>query len=277
MGYETITFEVEDRVATVTLHRPERMNAFTWQMGEELGDAYATCDADDQIRAVILTGAGKAFCAGADMGGGDQTFRSVEGQVRAREREERRRLAPFQVRKPVIAAINGHAIGAGLTMTMQCDLRLVAEDAKLAFAFVRRGVVPELGSHTIVPRLVGLSNAADLLLSGRTFLGREAAELGLASKALPAAEVLPAAREMALEIAINAAPVSVAISKRLLWEGIASSVPETIRKEATLLAWAGQQPDAAEGVISFLQKRTPEWKLRPSCDMPEWPAGGGKG
>jgi enoyl-CoA hydratase/carnithine racemase len=277
MGYETITFEVEDRVATVTLHRPERMNAFTWQMGEELGDAYATCDADDQIRAVILTGAGKAFCAGADMGGGDQTFRSVEGQVRAREREERRRLAPFQVRKPVIAAINGHAIGAGLTMTMQCDLRLVAEDAKLAFAFVRRGVVPELGSHTIVPRLVGLSNAADLLLSGRTFLGREAAELGLASKALRAAEVLPAAREMALEIAINAAPVSVAISKRLLWEGIASSVPETIRKEATLLAWAGQQPDAAEGVISFLQKRTPEWKLRPSCDMPEWPAGGGKG
>jgi enoyl-CoA hydratase/carnithine racemase len=172
----------------------------------------------------------------------------------------------------VIAAINGHAIGAGLTMTMQCDIRLVAEDAKLAFAFVRRGVVPELGSHNIVPRLVGLSNAADLLLTGRTFRGREAAELGLVSKALPAEEVVPAAREIAREIAVHSAPVSVAISKRLLWEGIANSVPETIRKEGKLLAWSGQQPDAIEGVTSFLQKRPPEWRLKPSSDMPEWPA-----
>jgi len=273
MDYETIIFEVEDRIATIALNRPERMNAFTWEMGNELSDAYATCDADDQIRAVILTGTGKAFCAGADMGGGEETFRSVDGELRARERSQTRRVAPFQIRKPVIAAINGHAIGAGLTMTMQCDIRLVAEDAKLAFAFVRRGVIPELGSHNIVPRLVGLSNAADLLLTGRTFRGREAAELGLVSKALPADEVVPAAREIAREIAVNAAPVSVAISKRLLWEGIANSVPETIRKEATLLAWSGQQPDAIEGVMSFLQKRPPEWKLRPSSDMPEWPAG----
>ena len=273
MDYKTIIFEVEDRIATISLNRTERMNAFVWEMGNELSDAYATCDTDDQIRAVILTGTGKAFCAGADMGGGEETFRSVDGELRARERSQTRRVAPFQVRKPVIAAINGHAIGAGLTMTMQCDIRLVAEDAKLAFAFVRRGVVPELGSHNIVPRLVGLSNAADLLLTGRTFRGREAAELGLVSKALPAAEVVPAAREIAREIAVNAAPVSVAISKRLLWEGIANSVPETIRKEATLLAWSGQQPDATEGVMSFLQKRPPEWKLRPSADMPEWPAG----
>jgi enoyl-CoA hydratase/carnithine racemase len=275
MAYQTIIFQVEDRIATITLNRPERMNAFIWEMGNDLSDAYSRCDADDQIRAVILTGAGKAFCAGADMGGGEETFRSVDGEMRARERSQQRRVAPFQIRKPVIAAINGHAIGAGLTMTMQCDIRLVAEDAKLAFAFVRRGVVPELGSHNILPRVVGLSNAADLLLTGRTFRGREAAELGLASKALPAAEVLPAAREIAREVAVNAAPVSVAISKRLLWEAVAHPVADTVRKEATLLAWAGQQSDAAEGVISFLQRRPPQWKLRPSCDMPEWPASKG--
>jgi enoyl-CoA hydratase/carnithine racemase len=182
-----------------------------------------------------------------------------------------RRLTAYQVRKPVIAAINGHAVGVGLTLAMQCDLRLVARDAKLAFSFVRRGIIPELGSHTILPRVIGFSRAADLLLSGRTFRGEEAADLGLASEALSAEEVVPRAREWARDVAVNAAPASVAIAKRLLWEGVTETPAETMAKEKPLLAWVGKQADAAEGVRSFLERRPPEWKLRASTDLPEWP------
>jgi enoyl-CoA hydratase/carnithine racemase len=167
--------------------------------------------------------------------------------------------------------MNGHAIGVGLTLAMQCDVRIVAENAKLSFAFVRRGVIPELGSHTIVARVAGLSNAADLMLSGRTFLGSEAAALGIASKALPAADVLPAALNYARDVAINTAPVSVAISKRLLWESLNISISELERKEQVLFAWTGAQPDAKEGVVAFLERREPVWKLGPSADMPDWP------
>jgi enoyl-CoA hydratase/carnithine racemase len=265
--YRDIRLEVEDQVATLTLNRPEQLNAFTGRMGVEWGDAFARCDADDGVRAVVITGAGRAFCAGADLSRGKDAFGDAP---RERARPERKPLLPWQVRKPVIAAINGHAIGVGLTISMQCDLRFVAEDAKLAFAFVRRGVMPELASHVIVSRVAGLSRAADLLLSGRTFSGREAAELGLASRALPAAEVLPAARAWAREVALHAAPASVAISKRLLWEGVADSVPEMLRKEEALFDWVRQQPDAIEGVVSFVEKRPPSWKAR-ATDLPDWP------
>jgi enoyl-CoA hydratase/carnithine racemase len=152
---------------------------------------------------------------------------------------------------------------------MQCDIRFVAEDAKIQFAFVRRGILPELASHTIVARVAGLSNAADLLLSGRMIRGREAAELGLASAALPAEEVLPAAVERARDIAVNTAPVSVAISKRLLWEGLTDSVAEMRKREEPLFAWVGSQSDAREGVVSFLEKRPPDWKLSVAEDMPD--------
>jgi len=271
-SYEHILFAVEDGVATITLNRPKRLNAFHFALGSELESAYARCDADDTIRAVVLTGAGRAFCAGADMGGGDKTFDDVEGSRRAADRGPGvRRLAAYQVRKPVIAAINGHAVGVGLTLAMQCDMRLVASDAKLAFAFVRRGIIPELGSHSIVPRVIGFSRAADLLLSGRTILGEEAAALGLASEALPAEAVVPRAREWARDVAVNAAPASVAIAKRLLWEGVTETPLETMAKEKPLLEWVGKQADAAEGVRSFLERRPPEWKLRPSVDLPEWP------
>ena len=206
------------------------------------------------------------------MGGGEKTFDDVDAARRAAEPEVRgRRLAAWQVRKPVVAAIHGHAVGVGLTLAMQCDLRLVASDAKLAFAFVRRGIIPELGSHSILPRVIGFSRAADLLLSGRTFRGEEAAELGLASEVLPAEEVVPRAREWARDLAVNAAPASVAIAKRLLWEGVTETPRETMAKEKPLLDWAGKQVDAAEGVRSFLERRPPEWKLRPSTDLPEWP------
>jgi enoyl-CoA hydratase/carnithine racemase len=273
--YEHILFDVEDGVATITLNRPDKMNAFHFPLGAELERAYARCDEDDAVRVVILTGAGKAFCAGADMGGGEKTFGDVEGGKRAADSGARaRRLAAWQVRKPVVAAINGHAIGVGLTLAMQCDLRIVAQEAKLAFAFVRRGIIPELGSHTILPRVVGFSRAADLLLSGRTFRGEEAAALGVASEAYPAEEVVPRALEWARDVAANAAPVSVAIAKRLLWEGVTETPAETMAKEGPLLTWVGKQPDAAEGVRSFLERRPPEWKLSASTDLPDWPGKG---
>ena len=271
-SYEHILFAVEDGVATITLNRPEKLNAYHFALGAELSTAYARCDADDSVRAVILTGAGKAFCAGADMSGGDKTFDDVEDSQRAADSGAAvRGLAAYQVRKPVIAAINGHAVGVGLTLAMQCDLRMVASDAKLAFAFVRRGIIPELGSHSILPRVIGFSRAADLLLSGRTIRGEEAAVLGLASEALAAKDVVPRAREWARDVAVNAAPASVAIAKRLLWEGVTETPRETMAKEKPLLEWVGKQSDAAEGVRSFLERRPPEWKLRPSVDLPEWP------
>jgi enoyl-CoA hydratase/carnithine racemase len=271
---ECITYEVEDKVATITLNRPDRMNAWNAQMAAELNEAMVLSDEDDGVRAVVLTGAGRAFCAGADLGGGGDTFggrneRTGERPREAQTRAPSRGLHPWQVRKPVIAAINGHAIGVGITYPMLCDVRFVAEDAKLCFAFVRRGVIPELASHVIVARVAGLSNAADLLLSGRTFRGREAAELGIATKALPAEEVLPTALELARDIAVNAAPASVAIAKRLLWDGLTMSVPEMLAKEGPLFAWAGNQPDAREGVVSFLEKRDPQWKLSATKDLPD--------
>jgi enoyl-CoA hydratase/carnithine racemase len=271
MTGETILVGIEDQVATITLNRPERRNAYVARMGQELAEAYRACDEDDSVRALVLTGAGAAFCVGADLETGGATFDGRARRDEPAQRSEPRGIQAWQVRKPVIAAINGHAVGAGLTLAMQCDIRLVAEDAKLSFAFVRRGVIPELASHAIVARVAGLSNAADLLLSGRTFPGTEAAAMGLASRALPAAEVLPAALDYARDLARNAAPVSVAISKRLLWESLDVAIPELERREGRLFAWAGRQQDAKEGVMAFLEKRRPEWTLRPSADMPEWP------
>ena len=220
-------YDVGDGIATVTLNRPEKLNAWTTRLGAELGDAMAAADEDDGVRAVVVTGAGRAFCAGADLSGGE-----FGGGAAPRLRQ----CWPYQVRKPVIAAINGHAVGVGLTYPMTCDIRYVAEDAKLAFAFVRRGAIPELSSHVIVPRVAGFAVAADVLLSGRTFLGAEAAELGLVTKALPAAEVLPAAVALASDIATNTAPVSVAVAKRLLWDGMDKSVGEMSAIENRLFA-----------------------------------------
>jgi enoyl-CoA hydratase/carnithine racemase len=211
VDYQEILHEQSDGVALVTLNRPEKLNAMTALMGAEMADAMAEADADDAVRAVVLTGAGRAFCAGADLGSG-KDFAAGWGGV---EREYRR-MMPMEVRKPVIAAINGPAVGAGLTWPLQADIRYVASDAKLAFAFVRRGVLPELASHVILPRLAGLSRASELLLSGRTFLGDEAVEYGVATRAFPKDEVLAAAMDMARDIAVNATPLPVAIAKHLI-------------------------------------------------------------
>lgn len=268
MEYEAIRFERQDAVAILTLNRPDRLNAWTDGMALELSHALGVCNSDDGVRVVVLTGAGRAFCAGADLAGGGDTFGDFV-ERRESEREPRSMLFPWQLDKPVIAAINGHAIGVGITYPMMCDIRFVAEDAKIQFAFVRRGILPELASHTIVARVAGLSNAADLLFSGRMILGREAAAIGIASAALPTDEVLPVALERAHDMARNAAPMSVAISKRLLWDGITLSVADMKRREDRLFAWLSGRPDAREGIVSFIEKRPPEWKLSVANDKPD--------
>ena len=264
MDYEHVRYEVDDGVALLTLNRPEKLNAMTALMGAEMGDAMAEADADDGVRAVVMTGAGRAFCAGADLGAGTG-FAAGWGGV---EREYRS-MMPMEVRKPVIAAINGPAVGAGLTWPLQADIRYVATDAKLAFAFVRRGVLPELASHVILPRLAGLARASELLLSGRTFLGEEAVEYGVATRALPKEEVLPAALELARDIAVNAAPLPVGIAKRLIWEGVGIDLDEWRRREGKLFTLTTKHPDAREGTVAFFEKRAPEWKGSPTKEWPE--------
>jgi len=264
MDYEQIVYEVSDGVAVVTLNRPEKLNAMTALMGAEMADAMAEADADDGVRAVVLTGAGRAFCAGADLGSG-KGFAGGWGGV---EREYRR-MMPMEVRKPVIAAINGPAVGAGLTWPLQADIRYVASDAKLAFAFVRRGVLPELASHVILPRICGLAKASELLLSGRTFLGDEAVEYGVATRAFKKEEVLPAAMELARDIAANAAPLPVAIAKHLIWEGVGIDLDEWRKKERKLFELTTKHPDAREGTVAFMQKRAPEWSGSASKEFPD--------
>jgi enoyl-CoA hydratase/carnithine racemase len=262
--YEQILYEVREGVALVTLHRPEKLNAMTALMGAELEDAMAEADGDDAVRAVVVTGAGRAFCAGADLGSGGR-FAAGWGAV---ERPYRR-MMPMEVRKPVIAAIHGPAVGAGLTWPLQADVRYVASDAKLAFAFVRRGVLPELASHVILPRLCGLARASELLLSGRTFLGDEAVEYGVATRAFPKEEVLPRSLELARDIAANAAPLPVAISKRLIWEGVGLDLPAWRAREGKLFALTTRHPDAKEGTVAFFEKRAPRWTGSVTREYPE--------
>ena len=262
--------DIDGAVAVITLSRPEHRNAFSGQMGAEWAEAYRRCDADDRVRAVVVTGAaaGRAFCAGADLGRGPGTF---EIQDRATFSAQAIGTPAWVVRKPVIAAINGHAVGIGLSLAMQCDLRFVAEDAKLAFAHVRRGVLPDASAHWTVVRAIGLARAADLLLTGRTFSGREAAELGLVNRALPADEVLPAALACAADIAANTAPVSVALSKRALWQAASGlTAAEVGQVETDMHHVVMGQPDSIEGVMAFLERRPPRWQGRVS---EEWPDG----
>ncbi len=283
---EVLTSVNADGVAEITLNRPDRMNAFTWRMGRLLNDALGRFDADDDVRAIIVTGKGRAFCAGADLGRGGKTFdrggrtgdASKPAQPDARKPPQpgpvkpEERLSPWNVRKPIIAAINGPAVGVGLTIPLQYDMRIVAKDAKLGFVFVNRGIMPELASTWILPRLIGTARASDLLLSGRIFLGEEAAEFGMCNEAVDKQDVLPRAREMARHIAVHSAPVSVALTKRMIWDNMGNPDLASVQKrEAPLFAWIGSQPDSREGVLAFLEKREPEWKMKASKDTPELP------
>ena len=268
-AYQDIRFEAADGVAVITLNRPERRNAFTGVMGDELGDAYRRCDADDAVRVVVLTGTPPAFCAGADLSSGAETFKHPGD-------------APFsaapvsppawEVRKPVIAAVNGHAIGIGLTLALQCDMRFFAADGKFSVPQVRLGVIPDAYAHWTLPRIAGVARAADVLLTGRSFDGREAVELGVANRCLGAEEILPAALEVARDIAVNTAPLSVALSKRLLWEALELAPGQVAHLETELHRHVMGRADAREGVLAFLEKRVPKWQLGVSKDWPqEWP------
>ena len=269
MSSEHLRFELEDGVATITLQRPEQDNAFSYEMGVGLSEAYRRCDEDDEVRAAVVTGAGRAFCVGADMSAGAATFERPDSPEFSAAAFD---PPAFAVRKPVIAAVNGHAIGLGFTLALQCDIRIVARDAKYGVVQVRRGVMPDAYAHFTLPRIAGFACAAELLLTGRKIQGEEAVALGLASRALPAEEVLPAALEIARDIAANTAPLSVAVTKRLLWESGSLSAADVERKETALHHHLMGRADAIEGVMAYLERRPPNWKLRVSKDWPAaWP------
>ena len=268
-GYQTLLTEVSQGVATIWLNRPDRRNAFSQTMTEELYAAFGAFEADDDVRAIVVTGSGRYFSAGADLERGGSTFDHDDTEYKRRAEEEARRVVPWKMRTPIIGALNGSAVGMGLTLPMQWDVRYAAEDGKYGFVFNRRGIIPEAGSTWIVPRLAGVSRAMEVLLSGRIFSGTEAAEIGVVSRALPAADVLGAAQDLARDIAANAAPVSVAATKALVYRGLEQPDRDAAHDvESAVFRWSGRQPDSAEGVTSFLEKRAPRWKLSKNADFP---------
>ena len=279
MTYEDIRYDVRDAVLTITLHRPDRLNAFTTRMMHELIDVFDRADADDAVRAIIVTGAGRAFCAGADLGGGGDTFnyRGEEPIDRHRDGGGRVTLRIFESKKPVIAAINGPAVGVGATMTLPMDVRIAARGARMGFVFARRGIVPEACSSWFLPRLVGISRAMEWVATGRVFPAEEAHAGGLVTHLVEPEALLDTARGLAREIADNTSAVSVALARQLLWRMLGADHPmEAHKVDSKCIFWAGQQADAREGVTSFLEKRRARFTLRPSKDMPPfypwWPA-----
>lgn len=259
----------DDGVLVATLNRPDTRNAFSGAMGRALGDIYRMADEDDAVRVVVLTGTPPAFCAGADFSNGSDVFERSDAPAFSANPVN---PPAWRIRKPVIAAVNGHAIGVGFTLTLHCDLRFMAHDAKYGIVQVRRGVMPDAMSHWTLPRLVGLANAADILLTGRTFTGAEARELGVASRVLANDEVLPHALEVAHDMAVNTAPVSVAVSKRLLWGTFSMTPDEVDRAETELHHHLMGEADAREGVMAFLERRDPQWSLTVNDNWPEiWP------
>jgi enoyl-CoA hydratase/carnithine racemase len=270
-------FEVSNGIATVTLHRPEQLNAFTPSMALELVEIFAEADRDDAVRVVVVTGAGKAFCAGADLSPGPSTWDMSEREGRHisigehRDRGGKVSLGIFNCRKPVIAAINGHAVGIGITMTLPMDIRIASADAKIGFVFTRRGVVPEACSSWFLPRIVGISKAAELVHTGRVFLAREEAASGLFNYVLPREEVLPKAMAIAQEIVDHTSAVSVALSKALLWHGLAEPDPQSMHLiDSRCFYWCGREKDAQEGIQGFLDKRAPNFTMSPTADMPDF-------
>jgi enoyl-CoA hydratase/carnithine racemase len=258
-AYRTLLFAVDRGVATITLNRPRQRNAVGDGMRDELADAYRTCDRDDSVRVIVLTGTPPAFCAGADLGGGEQTFAEPGPGFSAAGIA----VPAWSLSKPVIAAVNGHALGLGLTLALQCDIRFFAADARYGVVQVRRGVVGDAYSHWVLPRLVGIANAAEILLTGAVFDGHRAVQLGLGSRVLDAGEVLPAAVELAHDIAENTAPMSVAASKRLLWDSFDLDREAVGARETDIHLQIMGHEDAREGVRAYLQGRPPQWTGTP--------------
>ncbi|HTN78766.1 MAG TPA: crotonase/enoyl-CoA hydratase family protein [Acidimicrobiales bacterium] len=274
--YQQIEYAVEDQVATITLDRPEQLNAFTARMMHEMISAFDEADADDDVRAVIVTGRGRGFCAGADLSGGGESFAHGGGGDPAgptsvvRDGGGMLTLRIFASKKPVIAAINGPAVGVGVTMTLPMDIRLASENAKLGFVFARRGIVPEACSSWFLPRIVGISQAAEWVYTGRVFPAAEALRAGLVRSVHPPDELLPAAHEIASEIAENTSPVSVALSRQMMWRMLTVDHPmQAHRVDSRGINSRGASADAREGVVSFLEKRAPAFPLKVSADLPD--------
>jgi enoyl-CoA hydratase/carnithine racemase len=271
MDYEQIDWKLADRVATVTLKRPDKLNAFTRRMRDELIDAFGRADEDDEVRAVIVTGAGRAFCAGADLSAGASTFDYEKQGVQEEEQRDgggRVTLKIFSLKKPVIAAINGPAVGIGVTMTLPMDIRIASSAARFGFVFARRGIVPEACSSWFLPRLVGMSRAAEWVYTGRVFDAQEALSGGLVSRVVPPEALLPAATALAREIADNTSAVSVALSRQMLWRLSAADHPmEAHKVDSRGIYSMGASADVKEGIAAFKEKRAPHFGMRPSTDM----------
>jgi len=274
MDYEQIRYEVDGPILTLTLDRPDKLNAFTVRMMQELIDAFDRADADDAVRVIIVTGAGRAFCAGADLSGGSGAFDHTAGSKPItidthRDGGGLLTLRIFESKKPVIAAINGPAVGVGVTMTLPMDVRIAATGARMGFVFTKRGIVPEACSSWFLPRLVGISRAAEWVYTGRVFPAEEALAAGLVSRVTSPETLLETARALAHEMADGTSAMSVALSRQMLWRMLGADHPmEAHKVDSRAIFSMGRSADAHEGVASFLEKRPPRFTLRPSADMP---------
>ena len=268
MAYEQIRYDLEDHILTLTLHRPEKLNAFTTRMCKELIDAFDRADADDDVRAIIVTGAGRGFCAGADLGSGSRAF---ERDGLKRDGGGVLTLRIFDCNKPVIAAINGPAVGVGATMTLAMDLRLAANHARFGFVFARRGIVPEACSSWFLPRVVGIGKALEWSLSGRVFDAEEARAAGLVQSLHSKESLIGAARAIAEEIARDCSRPSVALTRQMMWRMLGADHPmEAHKLDSRAIYHLGRGADAKEGVASFLEKRPAAFSGKVSADMPDF-------
>jgi len=276
MNYEQILYDAQDRILTITLNRPDRLNAWTEQMRQEMIDALSRADADDEIRAIIVTGAGRAFCAGMDMEAGGDTFaqKDENGNFNASKHRDgggQLTLRIFDCVKPIIAAINGPAVGVGATMTLAMDIRLASDKARFGFVFARRGIVPEACSSWFLPRIVGIGKALEWSYSGRLIPAEEALNCGLVRSTHTPDDLLPAANALAREIADNTSAVSVALIRQMMWRMLGADHPMEAHKiDSRGVYYTGKSADAKEGVQSFLEKRPAKYTNKPSKDMPEF-------
>ena len=272
MAYQTILYDVADNVLTITMNRPDKLNAYTTEMRREMVEAFDRADEDDDVRAIIVTGAGRAFCAGADLSRGDDTFDPGEDAEKVRDGGGRMSLRIYDCKKPVIAAVNGPAVGIGATMQLPMDIRLASANARFGFVFARRGVVNEACSSWFLPRIVGTGQALEWVMTGRVFDAEEALRGGLVRSIHQPDELLPAARKLAREIADNTSAVSVALCRQLIWKSWGEDHPMAAHRmeSKALQGYMGQREDAHEGVRSFLEKRPAKFTMKPSKDMPDW-------
>ena len=274
MDFEQIKYSVEERIATITLNRPDMLNAWTPIMMDELIRAMNLADKDDDVRVVIVTGSGRAFCAGADLSGDGLRIARKDGKAPSQRRDTAGQVALriFDMKKPVIAAINGHAVGVGITMTLAMDIRFVAEEAtKIGFIFNKRGLVPEGCSTYFLPKIIGVTRAAELILTGRMFTAKEGMEMGLFSGIVPLLDLMPMARKTAGEIAENTSAISTALSRQMLWKGLGEDHPMAAHIiESSCLDFMIPSRDCMEGTASFLEKRSPQFQMKPGFDMPDF-------